>query len=536
MTAAAAEPTPPAPGATGGLPASASSAGKDARRPWAGHALLLVALSGLLAFVGLGSWPLMDPDEPRSAMISRLMVDRGDWLAPHLPAMFARDYPNDPIEGDLLAYWDKPPLYFWLTAAAMKALGPTELAARLVAALSFMATVLMVYAAGRSLWGPRAGLWAGLIMAVAPMPLALAHVARLDGLLVAFMTLMLLATLRLMHGTARPWRWTLVLYAAAGLGFLTKGPEAIAFPVAAAFITICLTRRWSDLRPLHTLAGIALFLAIAAPWFIYMGYRYPASDDYSNPGYLTAFFYDQHFGRAGGGAGQHLPPGSLVGVLLGGLLPWTVFLPGAVLRLARDGWRRRRDEPAFLLLATYALLIVGLFSCLKTGQLHYALPAFPPLAVLVGAYVARSTFARLRTAAIIMTVVMAVGGLVFLVADPVSLSANRSTRAETLTIRARWQEGDAVLAYPAPPYSFAWYLMEPGRPAGPTPGGSFAAVSDLNTLVDRLNEPHRTFCLLRRRPMIDSLRPRVRGTILVLSDSYALIATDPAAPRAPHDP
>ena len=95
--------------------------------------LLLVCV--FLSTVCLGA-PLVDPDEPRTAIVARLMVDRGDWLSPHLPAAFHNHYPHDPIEGDLLAYWDKPPLFFWLAALGMKVLGPSALAARLPAAAS----------------------------------------------------------------------------------------------------------------------------------------------------------------------------------------------------------------------------------------------------------------------------------------------------------------------------------------------------------------------------------------------------------------
>jgi len=167
--------------------------------------------------VHLAHAALVDPDEPRSAIVSRPMVERGDWLVARLPAAFHRDYPRNPVEGDTLVYWDKPPLFFWLGAVAMKVLGPVPLAARLPSALAHVGTVLLVYAAGRMLWGRRAGLLAGAVMAAAPAALVMSHLARMETLLAALTAAMLLAVLKLWSGQGRAWAWTVALYVAAGL-------------------------------------------------------------------------------------------------------------------------------------------------------------------------------------------------------------------------------------------------------------------------------------------------------------------------------
>ena len=373
------------------------------RFPWLWQVLLLAAIAAWLAMVHLAGAGLIEPDEPRTALVARLMVERGDWLVPHLPAVFHHDYPHDPVEGYLVAYWDKPPLYFWLAAAAMKALGPTALAARLPAALAFVATVLLVYAAGRSLGGARTGLWAGLVMATSPLVLVMAHVARMDALLVALMAAMLVAVLRLMDGTARPrprragpWAWTAVLWAAAGLGLLAKGPEAVVLPAIAVLAAVALTGRWRDLARLRPLAGAAVCLAVAAPWYIYMHMCYPASADGSSAGFLYEFLVRQHFGRAASGEfGHALPPGTLLGILLGGFMPWTIFLPGACARLWRGGWRALQASPATVLLVAWPVVVLAAFSLTRTQLPHYVMPAFPPLAILTGAYLDE----RLRVAA-----------------------------------------------------------------------------------------------------------------------------------------
>ena len=68
----------------------------------------LIGLALLLMATGLGlrdPWPA---DEPRFALVAQDMLRSGDWMFPR-------------VGGDL--YADKPPVFFWLMAAAMIAAG-----------------------------------------------------------------------------------------------------------------------------------------------------------------------------------------------------------------------------------------------------------------------------------------------------------------------------------------------------------------------------------------------------------------------------
>ncbi|MBE3070405.1 MAG: glycosyltransferase family 39 protein, partial [Planctomycetes bacterium] len=412
------------------------------RGRWGLDVLGLLVLAGWLAGVGLGEAALVDPDEPRSALVARLMVERGDWLAPHLPAVFHHDYPGDPLEGDLLAYWDKPPLFFWLEALAMTALGPTALAARLPAALAQVATVLLVYACGRFLGGRRAGLLAGVVAATAPQLFVMGHVARMETLLVALMTAMLLAVLRLVHDRPRSWGWVLVLYVSAGLAVLTKGPVAVVLPAVAVGATCLVSGRWGDLGRLRPLAGAAIVLLIAAPWYVYMHLRYPPGQGVGGAGFAYAYFVGQHLLRAtteGFGHYEHVP-GYLVGILMLGFLPWSVFLPGACAQVGRAGWRERRDRPAVVLVLAWAVAVVGAFSLSTTQLEHYVMPAVPAVAVLTGAYLADRTRPEDRNLlfriGLWVTLVSGVGAIVAMVAALVSEGLWRTAHVAPVVVTA----------------------------------------------------------------------------------------------------
>ena len=80
------------------------------RRDAALAALLLCALAALA-----GLRPLMLPDEGRYAGVAWEMLRSGDWLTPRL---------------DGLPYFHKPPLFYWIDAAAMAMVGANPWAAR----------------------------------------------------------------------------------------------------------------------------------------------------------------------------------------------------------------------------------------------------------------------------------------------------------------------------------------------------------------------------------------------------------------------
>src|SRR6185369_16576475 len=90
--------------------------------------LTLLLLSFLTFVLGLGRQAITDSDEAFYAEAAREMVESGDWLSPRF------NYENR---------WEKPVLYYWLTAATYLVTGTTEFAARLWSGLSGIGLVLL---------------------------------------------------------------------------------------------------------------------------------------------------------------------------------------------------------------------------------------------------------------------------------------------------------------------------------------------------------------------------------------------------------
>jgi 4-amino-4-deoxy-L-arabinose transferase-like glycosyltransferase len=320
---------------------------------------LLVAL-GLLLFLPKLGMPLLDPDEGLYAAIAREMQTGGDWVVPH-------------VNG--LPYLEKPPLYFWLTALTFQLFGPSEWATRLWSAASALGTVLLTWRIGRRLYGPPAGLMAGVVMATLVGNALYVRRASTDQLFIFCLTLAMYGFLRDAERPDRGRGRFLLFYVGAALAVLAKGFIGVVFPVLIVGLGLVAVRRlgW---RELNWGRGIAVFAAIAVPWHALVAWR--------SPGLFSFYVIDNHLLRFLD-ARRYVEddvPSSTVAFLVASFLwafPWSVF---ALARPEPDRSPRARWRPVLVI---WLVAIVGLFALSRFKHEYYALPAFPALAVLAGA-------------------------------------------------------------------------------------------------------------------------------------------------------
>ena len=332
--------------------------------------LLLLGLLclGLFGF-RLGSSYLPFPDESRYAEIPREMVATGDWVTPRL---------------DGVNYFEKPPLVYWLVAASQQTFGYSEWAVRAVPALFALGGVLLTYAATRRLHDRKAGLAAGLVLATALLYFALARVLLLD---MAVSVLMSAALFCFILGVREPAgsrrRWLFYgLYASMALATLTKGLIGFLVTGAVMFVWLLVFNQWHRLRPLYLTTGAMLFLALAAPWHVLAALR--------NETWAHRYFVYEHWERFTSPAASRAGPWwYFIPVLVAGLFPWTGFLWSALRDALRGGWAARREKADTWFFVTWAAFIFLFFSKSHSKLPPYILPVFPPLAVLIGAWLAR---------------------------------------------------------------------------------------------------------------------------------------------------
>ena len=329
--------------------------------------LALALIIGILFALFLGSRPLSVPDEGRYAEIPREMVVTHDWLTPRLNGV---------------KYFEKPPLVYWFTALSIKLFGLSEWSIRLAPALFALLGCLSLYVTGATLFSRRSGILSAIVLATSVLYYAMSRTLILDMPVTALITFSLCSFLIALR---QPVGWKrrallYVFYAGCGLTMLTKGLIGIVIPGMIIFVWMLAMNQWSILRSLYLPSGSILFLLIAAPWHILV--------QRANPEFFNFYFIHEHFERYLTKVhGRYKPFWYFIPVLIGGLFPWSAFLVQA-LRRAFPRWKDRHlhRETVFLLL--WAGLIFLFFSASSSKLAPYILPVFPPLALLIGKYLA----------------------------------------------------------------------------------------------------------------------------------------------------
>lgn len=336
-----------------------------ARRVTAGWAALL-ALA--IAFGFLGSRGIWDPDEGRYTNVALNMLDSGDWLDPHRNAD--------------VGHWTKPPATYWAIAASVAAFGQDPFAARLPVALAFLCCTWLAWRSARRL-APGTEAVAAVGFATMLVPSAASGVITTDFPLAAFQVLAVHAFVEARFGPAeRARRWMVLMWAAYAAAFMTKGPPAL-LPLLATVAFDALLPRRSHRQWTVALPGIAVFLALALPWFAVVAARHD--------GLLGYFLGREVVDRVGGGFhrnGEWYGWLKVYGPTLAlGTLPWTPALWrwSRALPARVATWRspaaRTRDAGELLLVLWVALPL--LVFCLASSRLPlYVLPLFVPIALL----------------------------------------------------------------------------------------------------------------------------------------------------------
>jgi len=378
---------------------------------------ILLALSVLLLFLGLGANTIWDANEAFYVETPKQMVRSGDYINP--------EFNGEPR-------MNKPVLSYWVVAGFYQVFGVSVGVERAAIAVGAVGILLATFLFGRALGGTTVGLVATLILATAPRFVMFSRRIFIDIWVTMFMVLalacFLLAETRPQH--RRRYLW--LMYAAIGLGVLTKGPVALLFPAAAIGTWLLLERRLGDLRHMHLFSGTLIVLAIVVPWWAVI---------YAQQGWapVAAFWLGENVGRFT----EPMQPGArdvlfYIPVVLGDLFPWTVFVIGGLVWGARSLWLSARSgvtraghgaveaAPYASLLMLWVVWHVGVFSFSQTKQDLYIFPVVPALAALAACVMTHAVTSGARwlspgigVSAVLMVIVG--GGLFWLFGAPAQI-------------------------------------------------------------------------------------------------------------------
>jgi len=238
------------------------------------------------------------------------------------------------------------------------------------------------------------------------------------------------------------------MYGLMGLAVLAKGPVGAVLPTAVIGMFLLIVRlpkstpaadrpawrRWLRIvfRPfapghflgtcwsMRPLTAIAVILAVAGPWYAWVGWR-------TDGEFLRVFFGEHNLGRAAqaleghGGGPWYYPAAILVG-----FFPWSVFAVPVVTDLVARVRARTPESAGYVFALGWIGVYVGLFSLAQTKLPSYVTPCYPALALVTACFVRHWTrgmaagWAGWTTGAI---VTLGAVGLVLAVALP--LAAHR---------------------------------------------------------------------------------------------------------------
>jgi 4-amino-4-deoxy-L-arabinose transferase-like glycosyltransferase len=367
----------------------------------AGLAALFLILLAVLP--GQATIPPIDRDEPRFAQATRQMLETGDYVD--------------------IQYLDQPRHLqpagiYWLQAAAVKLAGRPDVREiwphRIPSWLSAIATVFLTWWIGALLFGRDAGRIAAALMGACLILGVEARLAKIDSTLCAATLVAQAALARAFmareRGEAFDVRWAVAFWLALGVGGLLKGPIVLLVTGGTVLALWAVERRARWLAALRPAWGVPLMLALAAPWYVAIGF---ATD---GAFYRTALGYSV-VGKVAGTHQNHGGPFGYHAALFSAM-----FWPGSFFAwlAAPFVWAQRRT-PAVRFCLAWILPAWLIFEISGTKLPHYTLPLLPAVAMLCAAAIGeagdRKWFGRPRLF-IVAAAVWLLLALVFTVGAP----------------------------------------------------------------------------------------------------------------------
>ena len=372
--------------------------------------VLWTSLWIILMAVSLLTRPLLPVDETRYLAVAWEMWHSNNFLVPHL-------------NGE--TYSHKPPLLFWAFHVGWTVFGINDWWPRLIAPLFGLGSLFLTAKLTLQIWPQRRQ-----VTDFAPIILlgcifwALFTTMTMFDMIVAFFSLLgllgiVMAWRARCSGTS-PCRGFILLTIAIGFGLLTKGPAILLHTLPVALLVPLWGNRleglpadkttsrwfgWYAAIVLATIVGTAIVLAWALPA------AHAGGEKYAN-----AIFWGQSAGRMVDSFAHGRPFWWYLAVLPPLTLPWFVW-PRLWHAVKQIGKASLSDGGIRFCLCWFLPAFVA-FSLISGKQLHYLLPEFPAIAMVIAFLLTASKDTSVdfhkQSLRIPILLFIAIGALVFL--------------------------------------------------------------------------------------------------------------------------
>ncbi len=271
-----------------------------------------------------------------------------------------------PVIKDLFPIFRAHPLLFQFVLSLLYHVSFNDVWGRLLAAAFGIGTVYMSYRMGKLLYGPAAGLFAAMIMAVMPYHVSVSRQVLLDGpeTFFALVTMYMLAQ----YSKTGSRSWLYATGASMGLTFLSKETAIILLGSLYAFLALA---RHLRVRIVDLIVATALMAIVIAPFPISLalaggrttGKQYLSWQLFRHPNHDASFYITV------------VPPAmGLLVILAAGLGLWLL-------------WKQRSWRETLLL--SWLLVPVVFFQLWPVKGYQYLLPTAPAVAILAGRFLSR---------------------------------------------------------------------------------------------------------------------------------------------------
>ncbi len=324
------------------------------QRAWAALLLWVVLLWG----IGYQQRDFWEPDEARFVYIAREMRAANSWLIPSRHGV---------------VYGDKPPLMFWLINLGETTIGQlsTNFGARLPSLLGVWLSLLALFNIAKLWYTPRVGWRAVVILSSSWMFWKVNGMGQIDPLLTG-LELQALYLLLYHSRTRAGWSCRLA-FLLMGLAVIAKGPVGFLIPLGSWIALTLAGGEALPLRPRQWCTGLLLVLAVPALWLAGAALSAAGSD------YLHEVLFIQNISRAAGDLGHRRPFWYYLLHAPLGFIPWTLFLPPALL------WLRRKETARYRALLGWFLYVIIFFSLPVSKRNLYIMSAFAAPALALAA-------------------------------------------------------------------------------------------------------------------------------------------------------
>ncbi len=340
------------------------NSGKTANNNSLKDCFLLLLLTAFIYLPFLG-FPVWDGNEPLRVIIAKEMLKTGDWIIPMLHGR---------------PYFTKPPMMNWLIAGSGSLFGVVnEWTSRIPSVCIVFATSFSIYFLTRK-WLSREGRLFAAIAALGMIGLIKkGRTAEIDSLFIFFIVIILLVWLNVYVSRWKPaLLWSIAL-SLVGLGFLTKGPQVIAYFYLTIFAYLFFRRKMSFFFSKEHLLGLLFFVMIMGVYMFFVLQRISLEQ-------YTHMWFNQIVDRAESKTSfaffEHLILYPLEGIL--SFMPWILMtIPmlysGDIRKYAKDFLGNE------LFVFSLVMLIINfpLYWFLPNARFRYFLPAGPFVAIVL---------------------------------------------------------------------------------------------------------------------------------------------------------